>query len=209
MNNILALFSEKDAVSKVQNKLPKLFQIAELESQRAGKIGMEVGTIRERIIVSLLIYKFGQENVETEIPITEPEVDVKLFGKPISIKTKTGTSFSGVKLIWTVDAQNALEFQSKYEPSCDMIYVQINWGNTGGLFYFPNNVQMEIFKLLGKENYIKLPSQGTNPRGVEISPIALKKLVEHKAIQKIVIDWKKENIKFNAFERWIDLWAQD
>ena len=50
---------------------------------------------------------------------------------------------------------------------------------------------------------------GTNPRGVEISPIALKKLVEHKAIQKIVIDWKKENIKFNAFERWIDLWAQD
>jgi len=100
MNNILALFSEKDAVSKVQNKLPKLFQIAELESQRAGKIGMEVGTIRERIIVSLLIYKFGQENVETEIPITEPEVDVKLFGKPISIKTKTGISFSDVKLLW-------------------------------------------------------------------------------------------------------------
>jgi len=31
-------------------------QIAELESQRAGKVGMEVGSIRERIIVSLLIY---------------------------------------------------------------------------------------------------------------------------------------------------------
>ncbi|CAD7771606.1 Restriction endonuclease ThaI [Candidatus Methanoperedenaceae archaeon GB50] len=47
---------------------------------------MEVGSLRERIIISLLIYKFGEANVETEIPITEPEVDVKLFGEPVSIK---------------------------------------------------------------------------------------------------------------------------
>ena len=32
---------------------------------------------KKRIIVALLIYKFGKANVETEIPITEPEVDVK------------------------------------------------------------------------------------------------------------------------------------
>jgi hypothetical protein len=66
---------------------------------------MEVGLVRERIIVALLIYKFGESNVETEIPITEPEVDAKLFGEPVSIKTIKGKSFSGVKLIWTVDAQ--------------------------------------------------------------------------------------------------------
>ncbi|OGU37047.1 MAG: hypothetical protein A2315_11350 [Ignavibacteria bacterium RIFOXYB2_FULL_35_12] len=54
--NILNLFSDDEIVKKVQIKLPKLFQIAELESQRAGKVGMEVGSIRERIIVSLLIY---------------------------------------------------------------------------------------------------------------------------------------------------------
>ncbi|MCL4278874.1 MAG: ThaI family type II restriction endonuclease, partial [Ignavibacteriaceae bacterium] len=87
---ILPLFTEEKTIKKIQNKLPKLFQIAELESQRAGKVGMEVGSIRERIIVSLLVYKFGERNVETEIPITEPEVDVKLFGDSISIKTKTG-----------------------------------------------------------------------------------------------------------------------
>jgi len=51
---------------------------------------MEVGSLRERIIVALLIYKFGEENVKTDIPITEPEVDVKLFNQPISIKTITG-----------------------------------------------------------------------------------------------------------------------
>jgi len=207
--NILNLFSEVEIVKKVQTKLPKLFQIAELESQRAGKVGMEVGSIRERIIVSLLIYKFGEENVETELPITEPEVDVKLFGHPISIKTKSGSGYSGVKLIWTVDAQNALEFQNTYVPSCDMIYIQINWGNTGGLFYFPLNIQLEIFNNLGRDNYIKLPSLGTNPRGVEMSSKAMQKLLEHSDIYKIKIDWKKEEIKFNAFKRWIDLWAQE
>jgi hypothetical protein len=207
--NILDLFSDVEIVKKVQSKLPKLFQIAELESQRAGKVGMEVGSIRERIIVSLLIYKFGEDNVETELPITEPEVDVKLFGHPISIKTKSGSGYSGVKLIWTVDAKNALEFQSTYFPSCDMIYVQINWGNTGGLFYFPLNIQLEIFNNLGRDNYIKLPSLGTNPRGVEMSSKAMQKLLEHIGIYKIQIDWKKEEIIFNAFKRWIDLWAQD
>jgi len=207
--NILNLFKESEIIRKIQVELPKLFQIAELESQRAGKVGMEVGSIRERVIVSLLIYKFGEENVETEIPITEPEVDVKLFGNPISIKTKSGSGYSGVKLIWTVDAKNALEFQNKYVPSCDMIYVQINWGNNGGLFYFPLDVQLEVFNSLGRENYIKLPSLGTNPRGVEMSSTAMQKLLEHRDIYKIKIDWKKEEIKFNAFKRWIDLWAQE
>ena len=207
--DLLNLFSDAKIVKKVQIKLPKLFQIAELESQRAGKVGMEVGSIRERIIVSLLIYKFGEKNVETEIPITEPEVDVKLFGKPISIKTKSGSGFAGVKLIWTVDAKNAMEFQNTYVPSCDMIYVQINWGNTGGLFYFPSKVQIEVFKDIGRENYIKLPSIGTNPRGVEMSSKAMQKLLEHSSIYKIKIDWNKEEIKFNAFKRWIDLWAQE
>lgn len=207
--NILVLFSDNDLIKKVQTKLSKLFQIAELENQRAGRVGMEVGSIRERIIVSLLIYKFGEENVETELPITEPEVDVKLFSNPISIKTKSGSGYSGVKLSWTVDAQNASEFQNQYYPSCDMIFVQIKWSKTGGLYYFPLNVQLEIFNDLGRENYIKLPSLGKNPRGVELSSKALRKLLNHNGIYKIMIDWKKEEIKLNAFKRWVDLWAQE
>ncbi|HMN26354.1 MAG TPA: ThaI family type II restriction endonuclease [Ignavibacteriaceae bacterium] len=207
--NLSSLFSDEKIVLKVQNKLPELFQIAELESQRAGKTGMEVGSIRERIIVSLLIYKFGEENVETEIPITEPEVDVKLFGNLISIKTKSGNGFTGVKLIWTVDSENALEFQNTYKPSFDMIFVRIIWGNVGGLFYFSKKLQEEVFNLLGKEKYIKLPSKGTNPRGVEISSKALKTLVEHNETKIITINWTKKEIEFNAFKKWIDLWAQE
>ena len=61
------IFANEEMIKKIQNKLPYMFQIAQIESSRAGKTGMEVGYIRERIIVALLIYKFGGANVETEI----------------------------------------------------------------------------------------------------------------------------------------------
>lgn len=175
-SRLAEIFEDKELVNRIKNKLPYLFQIAELESSRAGKIGMEVGSLRERIIIALLIYKFGEENVETEIPITEPEVDVKLFGKPISIKTITGKGFSGVKLIWTVDTQKAREFRETYYPRCDILLVQINWGGVGGFYYIPVEAQQKLFDRIGRNKYIKLPKPGTNPRGVEISRKALSAL---------------------------------
>jgi hypothetical protein len=87
--NITDLFTDQNTIARIQMRLPALFQIAESESSRAGKVGMEVGSARERILIALLIYKFGEANVETAIPITEPEMDVKVFGCPISIKTIT------------------------------------------------------------------------------------------------------------------------
>lgn len=98
-NRLIEIFEDEKLVEKIKRRLPYLFQLAELESSRAGKTGMEVGSVRERIIVALLIYKFCEANVETEIPITEPEVDANLFGEPVSIKTITGKSFGGVKLM--------------------------------------------------------------------------------------------------------------
>ena len=92
------IFEDEKLVNRIKTRLPYLFRLAELESSRAGRIGMQVGSLRERIIVALLIYKFGEANVETEIPITEPEVDVKLYGVPISIKTKSGKGLSGIKV---------------------------------------------------------------------------------------------------------------
>jgi hypothetical protein len=65
-SRLIEIFEDGKLVEKIKRRLPYLFQLAELESSRAGKIGMEVGSVREKIIVALLIYKFG-----------EPEVDVK------------------------------------------------------------------------------------------------------------------------------------
>ena len=55
---------------------------------------MEVGSIREKIIVALLICKFGEKNVETEVPITESEVDVKLFDENVSKRYKLDPKYT-------------------------------------------------------------------------------------------------------------------
>ena len=169
---------------------------------------MEVGSLREKIIVALLIYKFGEANVEAEIPITESEVDVKLFGKPISIKTITGKSFSGVKLIWTVDAQKAREFRENYYPHCDILLVQISWGSIGGFYYIPLEAQKHLFDRIGREGYIKLPKVGTNPRGVEITKEALSSLVKDELSRVIEIRWQKKRIDYNPYKRWVDYWKE-
>ncbi|MDR3273653.1 MAG: ThaI family type II restriction endonuclease [Flavobacteriaceae bacterium] len=205
-NQILKLFEDKSLVEKIQIKLPKLFQIAELESSRAGKIGMEVGSLRERIVVALLIYVFREENVIGDIPITEAETDVIVFDNPISIKTITGNG--GVKLSWTVDAQKAIEFSKNYIPDCDMIFVQINWNNSGGFYYFTKVLQTEIMQNLGREKYLKLPKVGTNPRGTEMSSEALKILMKNENAFKIPINWEKETLDYKPFNRWLELWKE-
>lgn len=187
-NRLVELFEDNKLIERIQKRLPHLFQLAEFESSRAGKIGMEIGSVRERIIVALLIYKFGEANVESEIPITESEVDVKLFGEPISVKTITGNSFGGVKLIWTVDAEKARQFSEEYQPMCDMLFVQINWGKEGGFYYIPIKVQKRLFDKIGRKEYIKLPKAGTNPRGVEITKEALTGLVEDSDTKVIKIN---------------------
>jgi len=208
-NRLRELFEDEKIINKIKRRLPYLFQLAELESSRAGKTGMEVGSVRERIIVALLIYKFGEVNVETEIPITEPEVDAKIFGKPLSIKTITGKNLGGVKLIWTVDAKKAKEFHERYYPNCDILLVQINWDDVGGFYYIPLEVQQKLFEKLGRERYIKLPKPGTNPRGVEITKEALSSLVVDSMSKRILINWQKTQIEFNSYKRWVDLWRVD
>ncbi len=203
------IFADDKLTEKIKRRLPYLFQLAELESSRAGKTGMEVGSIRERIIVALLIYKFGEENVETEIPITESEIDAKLFGEPISIKTITGKNLGGVKLIWTVDAQKAKEFRENYYPHCDILLVQINWNDKGGFYYIPLSTQKMLFNRIGRENYIKLPKPGTNPRGVEITKEALSSLIEAEDSKSISIIWQRTKIEFNCYKRWVDLWREE
>jgi len=206
-NRLVEIFEDSELVERIKRRLPYLFQLAELESSRAGKIGMEIGLIRERIIIALFIYKFGEANVEAGIPITEPEVDVKLFGVPVSIKTVTSRGLAGVKLIWTVDAQKAKEFSERYYPSCDILFVQINWNSSGGFYYIPLEAQRRLFDKIGKQEYIKLPKPGTNPRGVEITKEALSNLIREDA-KRIIIDWRRTEIVFSLYKKWVDLWSE-
>ncbi len=208
-SQLIEIFKNNELVNKIKKRLPYLFQLAELEASRAGKIGMEIGSVRERIIIALLIYKFGEQNVDTNIPITKPEADLRLFNQPISIKTISGKNLGGVKLIWTVDAQKAKEFLEKYYPICDMLLVQINWNGIGGLYYIPLEVQIKYFKKLGKSSYIKLPKAGTNPRGVEITKEALALLINDRNAKSILVQWNRVETNTNSYKRWVDLWMED
>jgi hypothetical protein len=54
-SHLAGIFEDEKFVEKIKTRLPYLFQVAELESSRAGKIGMDVGSLREKItsIVSI------------------------------------------------------------------------------------------------------------------------------------------------------------
>ncbi len=159
MKKINDIFSNEEIMAKIKEKLPYLFQLAEVDNSRNWKLGMEIWSARERIVIALLIFYYWEDNVDTDIPITEAETDVVLFDEPISIKTATWTKISWVKLIWTVDAQKALEFQATYNPSCDIIFVQIDWWKKSFMYLYPKEVQEEIINKIWRENYIKLPKQ--------------------------------------------------
>jgi len=208
-SHLIELFEDETLTDKIKRRLPYLYQIAELESSRAGKIGMQVGSLRENIIVALLIYKFGEKDVNTDIPIVEPEIDVKLSEHPISVKTITGKSLSGVKLIWTVDAEKAREFLENYHPRYDMLFVQIVWNDIGGFYYIPIEAQKRLFEKIGRERYIKLPKPGTNPRGVEISKEALSRLVGDKETKVIEVSWQKSDVEYKPYQRWVDYWSEE
>jgi hypothetical protein len=206
------IFDDSLIVKRVKNKLPHLFQLAELESSRNGKIGMEIGSVRERILIALLMYKFGLDIVDPNIPITAPEIDVIVQDTPLSIKTTTTTSdrWNSIKLIWTVDAQKAMEFKNNYLPSCDMLVAKIHWGGKGKLLLFSKESQIKILNTIGRDSYIKLPKENTNSRGVEITPDALSLLENCQDTRCIDINFTREKIDYReVYTKWLDAWREE
>ncbi|MFZ8832679.1 MAG: ThaI family type II restriction endonuclease [Candidatus Caldipriscus sp.] len=47
------MFGDEKIVEKIKRKLPYMFFIAEVEMLKSGKVGMEVGTLREQIVMEL------------------------------------------------------------------------------------------------------------------------------------------------------------
>ena len=111
--------------------------------------------------------------------------------------------------VWTVAAQKAREFSENYYPTCDILLVQIVWDAKGGLYYIPLEVQERLFKVVERERYIKLPTPGTNPRGVEITKEALSHLVRDGGTRIIDINWQRSEIDYHPYKRWVDYWQED
>lgn len=208
-DRLAEIFRDPSAVEKLKKKLPVLFKMAELEVQRGGKVGMEAGVLRERVLISFLIYKFGENQVITDVPAAAADVDVYVKGHDHPISIKTSRAYSGVKLRWTVDWDKVEEFYRNYEPGTDILFTLVSWGSIGFFSYIPLEVQMKVFSELGRDNYVKLPKKGTNPRGIELSPSALKRCVELTAY-KIPINWTvPSQVAYNPYVRWVELWRED
>ncbi len=217
MSPLDELFNDEGLCEKIRRKLPLLFALAEQQASRAGRVGMEVGTLREQILISLLIYKFGEDKVNLDIPITEHEVDVHVSNHPLSIKTVTvrSRSIPAVKIVWTVDWEQVTKFVETYEPRCDMLLVIIRWGEMGGFYGIPLQAQLEVLRSLGKEEYLRTPKRGTNPRGVDISPVGVQGLLEHPLTKTLVVEWQRpadlatRELKLAPYKRWLQYWQSD
>lgn len=169
---------------------------------------MEVGTARERVLIALFMYIYGSEKIEFP-PSTSPELDVRVNGHPVSIKTKSSSGLSGVKLVWTVDWRAIDSFLASYHPVSDLLYVNILWGKTGSFTLIPRHVLAETLQEIGIDRYVTIPPRGTNPRGVEISREALGLLLDHHATQSLPIEWRRDPsllVERPLYGRWIELW---
>jgi len=74
-SRLIEIFEDRKLVNRIKNKLPYLFQLAELESSRAGKIGMEVGSLR------------AGQNIKQSKQVKKSKL---AFYFPISCKIRTG-----------------------------------------------------------------------------------------------------------------------
>lgn len=90
----------------------------------------------------------------------------------------------------------------------DMLLVRIVWNGSGGIFLIPLDVQREVFSRLGREAYLRKPKRGTNPRGVEISRLALRTMLAYwERIYKIDIGWSRGQT-FDPYRRWLEYWER-
>ncbi len=196
--------------NKIIKVLPTLFNMVELENMRGERLGMEVGTARERVIVALFMLAYSRDKVEFP-PSTMHEIDVIVKGLPVSIKTKTNkkpSDYGGVKLVWTTDWDKVNEFVETFIPSAYMLFVNIVWGGEGGFFLITPESQKNALKELG-DGFFKLPSKGTNPRGISLSATAMKMMQDCNSTQSLTINWQKDItlLKEEAlYDRWINLW---
>ena len=208
---VAELFSDREIVEKITKRLPHLFYYAERESVRGKKVGMEVGTLRERILIALLVYKFGSLNVDTNLPSHMHDVDVRVRDEPLSIKTASTKTerVCPVKIVWIGDAQRAALFKRNFSPQSDYLFAHICWSKNGGLYYIPVQAQQEILHNVGRDEYLRLPKPGSNPRGIAISTKAMISLVDHRLTERIQITWHRPENDYDPYKRWCDLWMLD
>ena len=201
---VVELFSDTERIKKFLNGLPLAFELAQLEFPKGNPA---VGLFREHVIVGFFKYELGGDKVKATQSGTQRGFDVQICGKPLSIKTITGSG--QIKVLWTVDPlQIGKEIASGYKPAYDILLVMIYWGREReSVFYIPLEAQRKVYDALGGKDYLHA-AVGQNHRGVSLSKLAKNKLISDEGTCKHRINWEKQKISHNPYERWESFWKR-
>ena len=195
--SISMLFDTKEFKELVAKNIPNLLWKADMIHKKHGAAGPkpDVGTSRERIIVTLLEH-FTDDVVEVD----ENEADVKVNGGLCSIKTLTDKSAgisTGFKLKWTANYESVKDVYDNYKPSCDIIFLRLGWGRKCHLYFIPLEVQEHTFNTVkDKSEYIYKPKKtDRNVRGIPIKAKILRFMVDnyHIDVNKV---FSKDNVHY-------------
>ena len=160
------------------------------EMKVAWKLNAKVITDRERVIINLLRVVYGRNSVEV-LSHPSPESTVSVNGNTLLIRIKSTPGFAGVKLVGNVKPDNMDNFLQSYVPSGYLLYVNVLWNTTGGLFLIPKHVQATVLHELTVENYAKVPPSGVKSSGLDISQRAMRQLLRDPNTFSLPISWGK------------------
>lgn len=200
MNNLIVkILRSPYFIGNIEKKLPVAF---EMVGQQAS--GPEVGVLREAVLIGMFMAFFGDEQVTPNESAVEADIDCYVGNIPLSIKTITGTSMSGIRIKWTSETEKAEEFISAFSPRCDLLIARIVWNRIGRISYIPVEVQQDVFSKL-KAKYLSYAG-GTNTRGVNLSREALSSMEKDKRSVIMPLHWYESLQPQPRYERWVSFW---
>jgi hypothetical protein len=211
------LFEDKEFIKVMQTYTsPRMYLYNKEFSRNDEQVGMEVGVIREKFIVSM-IHSFHPDKVNRNIRINAGGIDVEITGIPADVKTLTTSykakTFQSVKTGWTVDEELANEFIQNYYPTEEIIFLSIIWSNCdhighladdkGGLYYIPLEAMIEEFAWSKKygQPFLEAPKKGKNSRGIVYTGKTMNRLVNNPLTKKIHICFYPFETDFNGYTR--------
>lgn len=205
-NSLSEAFSDKEFQKFINDNLPIMFW----DVERCGT--MEVGKDRETALIILLDVALGATSdycpiCDEDIDPMEKEIDVRIFGVDVSIKTRKMTNknpnlLQSFKVTWSSDRMECDTYIRNFEPHYDIMYLPIPWGYENNLYYFTQVAQRDVIKHLGRDQYFKIGA-GKDPKGVAISDQAVRLLSNHETTLRLPIKWKNfdPSSKINKIER--------
>ena len=177
--NIIENINQNKSLSKLFNnhnvsKLIKLYQESQIENQRNKRLTPEVGTAREKDLISYIIFILKNTHQINYKINNECEEDLKINDRKISIKhssNRTNTKGS-IKIKWTQTQSCKEKFMKTFEFECDLIIVyvrmadDINKGNIEVISVSKEKLN-DLRKLV--DYSIFKSSNTSNERGIEFS----------------------------------------